>query len=68
LKGSGQEREIDTQDIAFEPGLSLSKNMLRVLYPWPVMTDLMRERLSNLKGHKTLLFATATWQNEPFDD
>lgn len=68
LTGSGEDREIDTQNIEFEPGLSMEKNMLRVLYPWPVMTDLMRERLSNLKGHKTLLFATATWQNEPFDD
>jgi Flp pilus assembly protein TadG len=68
LKGAGEEREIDTADIKFEPGLSMSKNMLRVLYPWPVMTDVMRERLSNLKGYKTLLFATATWQNEPFDD
>jgi Flp pilus assembly protein TadG len=68
LKGSGQEREIDTADIKFEPGLSMSKNMLRVLYPWPVMTDVMRERMSSLKGYKTLLFATATWQNEPFND
>ncbi len=68
LKGTGQEREIDTLDIEFEPGLSMSRNMLRVLYPWPVMTDLMRERMSNLKGHKILLFTTATWQNEPFDD
>jgi Flp pilus assembly protein TadG len=68
LKGAGQEMEIDTQDIKFEPGLSMSKNMLRVLYPWPVMTDIMREKMSNLKGYKTLLFATATWQNEPFDD
>jgi hypothetical protein len=32
------------------------------------MTDVMRERMSNLKGYKALLFATATWQNEPFDD
>ena len=56
LKGSGQEREIDTLDIEFEPGLAMSKNMLRVLYPWPVMTDLMRERMSNLKGHNTAAF------------
>jgi Flp pilus assembly protein TadG len=68
LKGAGRQREIDPQNIKFEPGQSMSKNMLRVLYPWPVMTDVMRESMSNLKGYKTLLFATATWQNEPFNN
>jgi Flp pilus assembly protein TadG len=51
-----------------EPGLSMSINMLRVFYRWPVITDFMSERLSNLDGGKTLHFATVTWQNEPFDD
>jgi hypothetical protein len=30
------------------------------------MTDFMASMMSNLNGNKTLLFATATWQNEPF--
>jgi Flp pilus assembly protein TadG len=51
-----------------EPGKSMSINMLRVFYRWPVITDFMSERLSNLDGGKTLHFATVTWQNEPFDD
>ena len=51
-----------------DPGLSGTKNMLRVYYEWPVITDLMRRSMSNLKDGKTLLFATTTWQNEPFDD
>ena len=46
----------------------MSKNMLRVFYKWPVMTDFMRKVMSNLKDGKTLHFATVTWQNEPFDD
>lgn len=60
--------DIDTTDFAVSPGPSMSKNILRVFYRWPVMTDLMRKSMSNLNGGKTLHFATATWQNEPFDD
>ncbi|MDN2567350.1 pilus assembly protein [Aquibium sp. A9E412] len=60
--------DIDTSDFAVDPGPSMSKNMLRVFYRWPVMTDFMRKSMSNLKDDKTLLFATVTWQNEPFDD
>lgn len=55
-------------DFKVTPGKSLSKNMLRVFYRWPVMTDYLRKSMSNLKDGKTLLFATNTWQNEPFDD
>ncbi|MCT8990013.1 pilus assembly protein [Chelativorans sp. SCAU2101] len=51
----------------FDPGPASSANVLRVFYPWPVITDILRERISSPDG-KWLLFATATWQNEPFDD
>jgi Flp pilus assembly protein TadG len=60
--------DIDTTGFAVTPGPSMSKNMLRVFYKWPVMTDLMRLAMSNLKGGYTLQFAAATWQNEPFND
>ncbi len=46
----------------------MSKNMLRVFYRWPVMTDIMRKSMSSLKDNKTLHFSMAVWQNEPFDD
>lgn len=62
------DQDIDTTGFAVTPGPSMSKNMLRVFYRWPVITDFMRKSMSNLKGGKTLHFATATWQNEPFDD
>ncbi|MBS3648650.1 pilus assembly protein [Pseudaminobacter sp. 19-2017] len=62
------DRDIDTTGFDVKPGPSMSKNMLRVFYKWPVMTDLMRLAMSNLKGGYTLHFATATWQNEPFND
>lgn len=62
------EGDIDTTGFAANPGPSMSKNMLRVFYRWPVMTDLMRRSMSNIKGGYTLHFAAVTWQNEPFDD
>lgn len=66
--GSGDNRDIDTSNFAVTPGKSLTKNMLRVFYRWPIMTDIMRKRLSTLKGGTTLHYAAVTWQNEPFDD
>lgn len=52
-----------------DPGPSMSINMLRVFYRWPVITNFMSMLDgSNIQGRKTLHFATVTWQNEPFDD
>jgi Flp pilus assembly protein TadG len=62
------DRDIDTAGFDVKPGKSMSKNMLRVFYRWPVITDLMAKSMSNLKDNKTLHFASVTWQNEPFDD
>lgn len=62
------DKDIDTAGFAVAPGPSMSKNMLRVFYRWPVITDFLRKSMSNLKDNKTLHFATVTWQNEPFDD
>ncbi|EKF19465.1 TadE/TadG family type IV pilus assembly protein [Nitratireductor pacificus] len=44
-------------------GPALSKNMLRVYYRWPVITNLLAETLPD---GKLMLFSSATWQNEPF--
>ena len=66
--GSGSDRELAGSNFAFTPGKSMTKNMLLSFYEWPVMTDFMRKAMSNLKGGKTLHFASVTWQNEPFDD
>jgi Flp pilus assembly protein TadG len=58
----------NSQPFANTPGLAETRNMLRVFYKWPVMTDLMAKSMSNLNDGKTLHFASVTWQNEPFDD
>src|SRR5262245_8887130 len=62
------DKDIDTTGFDVKPGKALTKNMLRVFYKWPVITDFMRKAMSNLKDNKTLHFASVTWQNEPFDD
>ncbi|MFC3327487.1 pilus assembly protein [Mesorhizobium cantuariense] len=46
-------------------GAAESKNMLRVFYKWPIMTDLLAKSMG---GNKTLHYASVTWQNEPFDN
>jgi Flp pilus assembly protein TadG len=56
------------QDFANSPGPAESRNMLRVFYAWPVVTDLMAKSMANLSGGRTLHFASITWQNEPFDN
>ena len=62
------DKDLDTSEFQVDPGPSMSKNMLRVFYKWPVITDFMSKLVSNLKDGKTLHLATVTWQNEPFDD
>ncbi len=62
------DHDVDTSDFDVTPGGSLTINMLRVFYRWPVMTDMMRSAMSNLPDGKTLLFTTTTWRNEPFND
>jgi len=58
----------NSQTFANSLGLAESKNMLRVFYKWPVVTDLMARSMANLSGGRTLHFASVTWQNEPFDN
>lgn len=65
---ASREVYIDGGAYQFNPGPSQSKNVLRIYYHWPVITDFMRKRMYNLSDGTTLLFSTAVWQNEPFDD
>jgi len=60
--------DLDTDEFDILPGDSMSKNMLRVFYRWPVITDFMRKSMANLPDGKTLHFASVTWQNEPYED
>jgi Flp pilus assembly protein TadG len=68
LTGTGPNRDLDITGFGINPGLAKSRNILRVYYKWPVITDFMRASISNIKGGKILLAATAIWQNEPFEN
>jgi Flp pilus assembly protein TadG len=58
----------DPKQFVVEPGVSTTKNMLRVFYKWPVITDFMAKSMANLDDNSTLHYASVTWQNEPFND
>ena len=58
--------KLNTTGFTYAPGGSESINHLRVFYRWPVITDIMKTHLAGLDDNKTLLFSSATWQNEPF--
>lgn len=62
----GSDGDIDTTGFGYDPGGNETINSLRVFYRWPVITDLMKSHMAGLPGGKTLLYASATWQNEPF--
>lgn len=61
------DKDLDTTGFTVAPGGAETKNMLRVYYKWPVILDLMRKSMSNMKDGKTLLASMTTWQNEPYD-
>ena len=58
--------DIDATGFGYEPGDESAIVSLRLFYKWPVLTDVMQSSMSNLPDGKTLLFASVTWQNEPF--
>jgi Flp pilus assembly protein TadG len=51
-------------------GKAGTKNTLRVFYKWPLMLDFVAQYISQtpFSDKRMLHFATATWQNEPFND
>ncbi|WP_306117385.1 MULTISPECIES: TadE/TadG family type IV pilus assembly protein [unclassified Roseitalea] len=57
---------IDTSDFGYDPGGTGTINNLRIIYEWPVITNIMKSRIAGLEGGRVLLYATTTWQNEPF--
>lgn len=59
--------DVDVSTLKVNPGDAGTINQLRIFYRWPILTDLMKTRIASIKSQgKTLLFSTATWQNEPY--
>jgi Flp pilus assembly protein TadG len=59
--------DINQSGFTVKPGGPSTINHMRVYYRWPIMTDFLRQSMSNMPGGKTLLLSSATWRNEPFD-
>lgn len=57
---------LDTAGFKVEAGGSGKRNIIRVFYRWPVLTDIMRLSMSNLSDRSIMQIATATWKNEPY--
>lgn len=72
LKGHSTGRDIDSGSLGFSPGGPGSKNMLRVYYRWPVITDFIRPYLANIKApgdslpSHSLLVATNAYLAEAY--
>lgn len=47
-------------------GGASTTNMLRIFYRWPIMTDVMRGKITNFGDASTLLYSAAVWRNEAF--
>lgn len=59
--------DIDVSDFKIQPGgIGPIKN-LRVLYKWPLFTDLIRGSISTLPDGTTILFSNEVWRSEPFN-
>jgi Flp pilus assembly protein TadG len=58
--------DLDDTGFVADSGGATSKNVLRVYYRWPIITDMMRLSMSTINGGKVLHFASVTWQNEPY--
>lgn len=59
--------EIVPSTTVVDPGGALSKNVLRVSYRWPIFMSFLHDTLADRDDGTKLLFATTTWQNEPYN-
>lgn len=57
---------VDTTGWGYSPGGSGTINSIRIAYEWPVYTDIMKKYFAGLANGKNLLYASTTWQNEPY--
>lgn len=60
--------DLNPSGFAITPGGAKTINQLRVFYKWPYFTDYIGATLAPLPQRKTLIYATTTWENEPFQD
>ncbi|MEM0898855.1 MAG: TadE/TadG family type IV pilus assembly protein [Pseudomonadota bacterium] len=54
----------DPSNFQFDPGGRGTINQMRIVYEWPIITDLMKKHMSPYDNGKALLYSTTTWRNE----
>ncbi|EFG9153057.1 pilus assembly protein, partial [Escherichia coli] len=55
-------KQLDKSGFAVNPGGTGTRNMLRVFYRWPTVTNFMQASMSNLNSGEILHVATAVWK------
>ena len=64
--------DLNTTGFGFTPGKDGSKNMMRAYYRWPILTDLIRPFVTNIRPEDGgmpsdyLIVGTAAFQNEAY--
>ena len=58
--------DFDESGFDFDMGGRNDIVVVRVYYPWPIITDYLGAFLSNVNGNKRLLVATSAFRTEPF--
>lgn len=71
-QGGNDYGDLDTTGFAYSPGKPGDKNMLRAYYRWPIIVDLVRPMISNVRtsagasSDYFLMVATAAFENENY--
>ena len=60
------DKDVNTSGFAINVGDAQEIQMLRIFYRWKFYTHFIGEKVAELPGDKTLLYAAAAWKNEPF--
>jgi Flp pilus assembly pilin Flp len=64
--GTPIDAEGNYQNLTYQPGGACEIVVVRLFYQYPVYVSLLGFSMSNVKGGKRLLAATAAFRNEPF--
>lgn len=74
LGNDGTTGDVDTSDFGYNPGGPGTTNLVRAVYKWDVLFDLMRPYFSTVKltsdpgSGYYLIMATTAYKNEPFPE
>jgi hypothetical protein len=61
-----QNGTVDTKDLQFAAGGACDIVLVRVFYPWSIMTPFMAPLLQNLPNGQYLMTSAQAFRNEPY--